>query len=297
MPHLHELQYLNSLILILILFHPYDKWGFDSMPNEVNFRYLRYLIARYSAFRNVWWSLANEYDFVKAKTREDWESYGGLLLAEDPYNHLRSVHNAVPIYPAESNWVTHLSVQNQDVVKYSRMCRELRNKYNKPVVFDEVGYEGNINCIWGSLSAKMLLWRAYEVVMGGGYITHGETFYSEQEDLWWSHGGRLKGESVARFDFMKRILSETPGNGLKAIDMVWDDTAVCAEDDKGYMLFYYGFYCPVIREFYMLDENADYMVELIDTWNMTVTNLGVMEGKFTLDMPGREWMMVRVRRI
>ena len=64
-------QHLDRLILELrrigvqadlILFHPYDKWGYQSMPAEVDDRYLRYVIARFSAFRNVWWSLANEYD-------------------------------------------------------------------------------------------------------------------------------------------------------------------------------------------------------------------------------------------
>lgn len=49
----------------LILFHPYDggRWGFDRMPLEAGVRYLKYLIARMSSFRNIWWSLANEYDF------------------------------------------------------------------------------------------------------------------------------------------------------------------------------------------------------------------------------------------
>lgn len=58
----------------LILFHPYDKgyWGFDSMPMEVNLRYLQYLQARLSSFHNVWWSLANEYDLVKQKSEDEW---------------------------------------------------------------------------------------------------------------------------------------------------------------------------------------------------------------------------------
>ncbi len=51
----------------LILFHPYDKghWGFDRMDAAADDRYLRYVVARLAAYRNVWWSLANEYDFMK----------------------------------------------------------------------------------------------------------------------------------------------------------------------------------------------------------------------------------------
>ncbi len=44
----------------LILFHPYDRWGYRQMPADVDDRYLRYTVARLSAFRNVWWSMANE---------------------------------------------------------------------------------------------------------------------------------------------------------------------------------------------------------------------------------------------
>ncbi len=53
----------------LILFHPYDKWGYQSMPAEVDDRYLRYVIARFSAYRNVWWSLANEFDLLGPRPR------------------------------------------------------------------------------------------------------------------------------------------------------------------------------------------------------------------------------------
>ena len=48
----------------LILWHPYDRWGFADMTDAQDDRYLRYCIARLGAFRNVWWSLANEYDFM-----------------------------------------------------------------------------------------------------------------------------------------------------------------------------------------------------------------------------------------
>ena len=66
----------------IILFHPYDRWGFSNMGEENDHRYLRYLVARLAAYRNVWWSLANEYDFMVHKTEEDWERIG--QLAERP---------------------------------------------------------------------------------------------------------------------------------------------------------------------------------------------------------------------
>lgn len=281
----------------LILFHPYDKWGFSELPAEVNDRYLDYVVARFGAYRNVWWSLANEYDFMEKKTAGDWEHYGSYLWREDIYHHLIGVHNAIKIYDPDKLWLTHLSIQNQEVREYAKMGRELREKYGKPVIFDEVGYEGNINAIWGCLTPKMFLWRCYEAVFGGCYVTHGETFYSEKEDLWWSHGGVLKGEAAPRLAFLRKLLEETPGNGLESVEMVWDDTAAHAREDSDYLLFYYGIYRPVIRDFYRLEETADYHVEIIDTWNMTVEDRGILHGHFDLSLPGRDGMLVRVRKV
>ena len=38
----------------IILFHPYDRWGFATMDAEHDDRYLRYVVARLAAYRNVW---------------------------------------------------------------------------------------------------------------------------------------------------------------------------------------------------------------------------------------------------
>ena len=58
----------------LILFHPYDggHWGFDRMGQNANQLYLKYVIARFSAYRNVWWSMANEYDLMQHMSLDDW---------------------------------------------------------------------------------------------------------------------------------------------------------------------------------------------------------------------------------
>jgi hypothetical protein len=37
-------------------------------------------------------------------------------------------------------------------------------------------------------------------------------------------------------------------------------------------------------------------VEVIDTWKMTVKNLGVMRGKMRVDLPGKEYMAIRIRK-
>ena len=82
----------------IIVMHPYDRWGFSVMNREQDDLYWNYVIARFSVYRNVWWSLANEYDLMRAKKLEDWEHYADLLCKKDPYNHMRSIHNCIPFY-------------------------------------------------------------------------------------------------------------------------------------------------------------------------------------------------------
>ena len=55
----------------LILFHPYDRWGYAKMDEASDDRYLKYAVARLSAFQNVWWSLANEWDLMRAKSEQN----------------------------------------------------------------------------------------------------------------------------------------------------------------------------------------------------------------------------------
>jgi hypothetical protein len=79
----------------IILFHPYDEghWGFDRMPAEADDRYLHYVVARLAAYRNVWWSLANEWDFMRRKKESDFVRFGEIVSHDDPYHHLLSIHH------------------------------------------------------------------------------------------------------------------------------------------------------------------------------------------------------------
>ena len=80
------------------------------MPADADDRYLRYVVARLSSYRNVWWSMANEYDFLmKAKTiRRTGTALFRIVQESDPYSHLRSIHNSGPMYDHSKSWVTHV---------------------------------------------------------------------------------------------------------------------------------------------------------------------------------------------
>ncbi len=98
----------------IILWHPYDRWGFADMSDEQDDRYLRYCIARLGAFRNVWWSLANEYDFMTERPKghrgnkqfSDWDRFFSILQKEDPHQRLRGIHNGSKWYDHTRDWVT-----------------------------------------------------------------------------------------------------------------------------------------------------------------------------------------------
>lgn len=280
----------------IIIFHPYDRWGFSMMDMESDMRYLKYLTARLSAYRNVWWSLANEYDLLSAKTAEHWETFGNYLMNNDPYDHLRSIHNCVNFYDHTRPWITHCSIQRHEIF----MTNEYREKYNKPIVLDEIAYEGNIQYGWGNITGEEMLRRFWEGALRGGYPGHGETYLGYDNVLWWSHGGELHGESHKRVKFLHEIMLQTPCNGLKLGNRDWDCVCGFPQDDDvaertGYCIYYFSIMQPLFRDFYLDDDN-EYIVEVIDTWEMTITEIGIFKGKFRVPLAGKQYMAVRVRK-
>ena len=283
----------------LIMFHPYDRWGFSKMKPKEDDLYVKYIAARFSAFHNIWWSLANEYDLLE-KTEKDWDRFGNILCEKDKYGHLRSIHNCIPFYDYTKAWVTHCSIQRQDIYKTAECTNEWRIKYGKPVVIDEMAYEGDIPHFWGNITAQEMVRRFWECAMRGGYPGHGETYLNPDNILWWSHGGELRGESWKRFKFLYYILCETPGLGLTS-DAAFDYNGVIAypecekeKKNKSYYIYYYSFMQPALKNYYFENEME---VEIIDTWNMTIEKKGSFKGKFSIELPGRAFMAVRLREV
>lgn len=206
----------------LILFHPYDKWGFMYLNGQERLTYLSYLVRRLSAYPNLWWSLANEYDQMDGMEKKDWYQMSEFLAKEDAFSHLISNHNFVTPWDFADPFTTHVCLQDSDAAEIPLLLK----KYGKPVMYDEMGYEGNIPYNWGNLSAFEMVNRFWKTMTMGGYATHGETYMEEMNDdqvLWWSKGGVLKGESAKRIAFLRELLEELPGlmtlyeseNGMK----------------------------------------------------------------------------------
>lgn len=217
----------------LILWHPYDRWGFKKMSDAQDDRYLRYCIARLSALRNVWWSLANEYDFMSniegrdkgIKTIDDWDRFFRILQNEDPHHRLRGIHNGAIWYDHTQPWVTHASLQTSEMAGGIRY----RQEYQKPVIYDECKYEGNIPQGWGNLDAKTMTQRFWLGTMGGCYVGHGETYLHPEDILWWSKGGVLHGESPRRIQWLEDFL---------ATAAPFDELQPLGDDQSGHAYLY-----------------------------------------------------------
>ncbi len=296
----------------LILFNPYGKWGFESMDAAGDERYVRYVVARFGAFRNVWWSLANEYDFLRTKTEADWDRLGALVQACDPYQHLRSIHNGALIYNHHQPWVTHVSIQNGAAVEEPGRAELYRDVWRKPVVFDEVKYEGRSPYRWGNLSGEEMVHRFWCGTVAGTYVGHGDYFFTVDEDTWTSFGGRLIGQSAPRLAFLRKVLEDSPAQGIDPIDK-WQDPNTAGVPGS-YYLTYFGHAAPTSWEFQLykngVADGQRYTVEVIDTWGMTVTPV---PGEFVakkldnyhfidaagrkVDLPGKPGMAIRVRRV
>ena len=91
------------------------------------------------------------------------------LRKKDPYNHLRSIHNCIAFYDHSRPWITHCSLQRQDLYRHVEYTEDYRVRYGKPVVWDEIAYEGNIDMGWGNISGQELTRRFWEASLRGGY--------------------------------------------------------------------------------------------------------------------------------
>jgi hypothetical protein len=265
----------------LILFHPYDKgrWGFDSLPNDVNIRYIKYVTARLASFRNVWWSIANEWDLVKYKSHDDWELLSKVVAESDPYRHLCSIHGSTAKY--YEYWepqFTHISIQDEAPVLNPGAAALLRNVYYKPVIYDEVGYEGNLKLRWGRYSPEEMTYLVWMGVIAGTYVTHGESymFNNDKDTIFWAKGGKFIGTSWQRIAFLRKIIEEGSGP-LQLSDISRDN--ITATAGNGYYIIYFGkemnetwlFNLPVKNgTFEKVKPGTRFKIEVIDTWEMTI---------------------------
>lgn len=262
----------------LILFHPYDRWGHSHMGREKNLRYLDYAIRRLAAFPNIWWSLANEYDLFFDWNIDMWHEIDEFIGDNDPYHHMLSNHNCFAMYDYSRKNVTHASVQ----ARAMHLVSPLQKRFGKPVLYDEVCYEGNLKETWGSISAKEMVNRFWKATVTGGFCTHGEVILDddivtrEQQDnavLWWAKGGKLKGESPARIRFLRELVESLPGS-IDPYDLGLNNIFLAFGDERkkvisGYPMGFQNFAGSIIpmnpeQSYYHAAWDAEYAGHIVD---------------------------------
>ena len=262
----------------VILFHPYDIWGYCEMGTEMNEKYVRYMIARISAYRNVWWSLANEWDVPSIKETIDWEGIGMLLQNEDPYQRFRGIHNWYGsedhFYDHNRPWITHTSTQTSQFYNAIKW----RNQYKKPLLFDEMRYEGDVSSSWGNMSSEEMSSYFWMAGLSGGYGMHGDTYKNDSDDetevRWWAKGGTLMGESPERIAFFKKIMEEAPVTEM--IPELIDNGDAGNRNNNIYIFskkdeYYLAYVADSVQTIELnLTGEKDYTLEIIDTWNMKI---------------------------
>ena len=271
----------------LILFHPYDRWGFKDMGHENNLLYLRYVVARLAAYRNVWWSFANEYDLLNWPM-EHWDEYMRLVQEIDPYDHLRGIHNCRGWYDHTKPWVTHCSIQDSD---FSR-TEEVRRKYGKPAVYDECRYEGDIPQGWGNITAERMTRNFWMGSLAGCYVGHGETYKHPEDLLWWAKGGELRGHSPARIQFMKEIIEGLPFQEMEPDFSHHPDVCILAKPGAHYLMYFAGRTEATLH----LPEGRPYKIDGIDTWEMKTLPIGTARaGAFRFTPPKQDYAVRIIR--
>jgi hypothetical protein len=92
--------------------------------------------------------------------------------------------------------------------------------------------------------------------------------------------------------FLRQILEEGPDEGLDPKNLGWDVT--CAGKEGEYYLAYFGIHQPAFRALRLPEENR-FSIEVIDTWEMTITPVeGIFKGECQVRLPGKPYMALRI---
>jgi len=157
-------------------------------------RYIRYAVARLSAFSNITYDLGDDLDSFRD---EKWAHETGTLIEDwDPYKHLATSH---PVHPEHqdraSAWFGFTSIQDWSRRQHALMLeeRQIQMKTGRiiPQTNEEYGYEDHYPH-WAPEppgdSADTLRRVAWDIAMAGAYGTAGESC-RRGTNIWPDTGG------------------------------------------------------------------------------------------------------------
>ncbi|GAB2607582.1 DUF5605 domain-containing protein [Kribbella endophytica] len=240
--------------------------------------FLRELVSRLAAYRNVLWSFEDDGE------RRDWRCEAELISEYDSGRHVVSVVGAVDAGPP---WLTHVNVALDNL----RGVSALRRDYGKPVQAS-CGYEGNGSSPAVSLRAEELLTRIWEGTVRGAHVVHGE-WYADAEGGPWSGGGARPSGVVARRLLLLRHVLDAMPDGVEPIDDYRDAPTLAVPGS--YYLQYLGEHQFPERTFSLPE--GTYEVEVLDVWNHTVRRFQkTVADTLTVTLPGTQYQAIQIRR-
>ncbi|MEV4172900.1 DUF5605 domain-containing protein [Nonomuraea sp. NPDC049709] len=250
-------------------------------------RYVAEVVPRLAAYPNVWWSLTDDPAGFPAFTEHDWVRLADLVAEEDPGHHPLSitVEAGSPLLWRRS--FTHGSVR----ARSPRDAWVRTRDHHRPVVMDMCGYEGDADSPWLSLTPEEVVAQAWDGAVRRRRVTHGESYLDDDGLTWSEDGGTLVGSAVARLGLLRQVLSAVPAEARYR-----DRDAPMLGVPGEFCLEFCGEHRFPSREYDL--PPGRYEAEVIDTWEMTVTPCGVLEGPAVrVPLPGTAGQAIRLRRL
>ncbi|MEZ4775588.1 MAG: DUF5060 domain-containing protein [Bacteroidia bacterium] len=245
--------------------HGCDPFKKENMGDKYEQLYYAYAAARYSAYENIMWDIANEYHLFR--TPEWAEKMGSYLKNKDPYHHLISVHGKADFPFRLSSWVDVIMYQSWDECggyPFIMDAKAIQAATGRilPTVNEEYGYEDHYSP-WGcgptaakippdgrsALNRSQLAW---EICMAGAYQTTGEsarygTGAGEDTGGGWINGrGNEKMTMLRYYQIMKNIFEKTSYWQLQpANDLVSFGNLCLANPGDEYLIYTRVQHCRV----------------------------------------------------
>lgn len=244
------IQYMSDkgMVAEIMIFSDYSNWapgdpGLYYMTSADEQLLMRFAAARYAAYTNVNWIVAQEFYYTErarygGRVSDAWaREIGSYLAGIDPYRgvsgRLLSIHNRTKMlfnFPNDP-WPTHFVLQVGPRITPASKYRNhpslwgndsirLNWGYEKPIANDEYGYCDNYD-----LSRSDCREAAWGIAVGGGYGTYGEWNADFTWDPWALFTGGLlgmwvddpsQGDIKVLIDFMNKLdyPSMSPNNAL-----------------------------------------------------------------------------------
>lgn len=192
-----------DLFLQSMLFGTQVQGNWANLPRSVRANSLRYLIARWSAFPNVFWLVSEDQDVTQSATLALNREVGQYFAANEPWKHLMSTQpNRFQGFPfttaSDLRWVSYLCVQDAGGPGADQIQHYQLGSVPRQVMLCEDYYEQDYGGPPSGYSNPRfyMRWSFWSWILAGGTYTYGGRYgvihpYTQtwRPDLVWTGPG------------------------------------------------------------------------------------------------------------